>query len=131
MFGQKLLEAPRNTKKLLMLASDLAIIPLALYLSIGLRTDFSGEYFSKDLHYIALLTALTSSWLFMRIGLYLAAVRFMGHEAMRALLWGVTASTLILFGFINLLNESLPVTVPLLYWGVAFCLVGGTRFAVR
>ena len=131
MFSYKLLDAPRSVKRLLMLLSDIVIIPLAVYLAIFIRTDFSTDYLSLNLHWVALLTSLTSSWLFMRIGLYLAAVRFMGHEAMMALVKGVTLSTILLVSFTFLFETKLPRSVPIIYWFVCFTLVGGTRFAVR
>lgn len=131
MFSNKLLDAPRNVKRLLLLFSDILIIPLAVYLAIFIRTDFSTAYLSINLHAIAVLTSLTSSWLFMRMGLYLAAVRFMGHEAMMALVKGVTLSTFLLVSFTFLLDTQLPRSVPIIYWFVCFALVGGTRFSVR
>ncbi|MDX1695379.1 MAG: nucleoside-diphosphate sugar epimerase/dehydratase [Ketobacteraceae bacterium] len=131
MISYKLLEAPRNVKRVLMLVSDLVIIPIAIYLALFIRTDFSGYYFSPNLHIVALLTSLTSSWLFMRFGLYLAAVRFMGHEALMALVKGVTVSTILFVSFTFLIGANLPRSVPIIYWFVAFSLVGGTRFAVR
>lgn len=131
MFSYKLLDAPRNVKRILMLLSDLFIIPIALYLAIFIRTDFASEYITHNLHFVALLTSLASSWLFMRLGLYLAAVRFMGHEAMMALVKAVTLSTFLLVLFIFLVGVHLPRSVPIIYWFVAFTLVGGTRFAVR
>ena len=131
MLDFKILEAPRSIKRLVMLAADFFIIPIAIYTAIGLRTDFNYSLLSPQVHALSVITALVSAVFFMKIGLYRAVVRFMGHEALFAVVKGVTISTIVLSLFLLLLDAHLPRSIPLIYWAVAFCFVGGSRFMVR
>ena len=123
---KSLVEAPRNVKRLLMLASDLTLIPISISVAILVQNDFRAFSLDLGLLLLMLLTSITSSFLFMKMGLYLAAVRFMGHEALFALIKGVTLSTLIFTLFSLLLDSSsiTSISVHIIYWGVAFVLIG-------
>ena len=130
-FGLTLLEAPRNVKRLLMLISDLVLIPTGIVLSYLLSSNFESFEISPALLLVVCLTSLLSSLLFMRMGLYLAVVRFMGHEALLALIKGVSISTLIFVLNSVLIVGHLTISVAIIYWGMLFGLIGGSRFMVR
>lgn len=131
MLNLKLLEAPRSIKRLIMLASDLILIPVAILLTTLLHSSFNLSKLNGDLYLVMLLTALSSALLFMRMGLYLTVVRFMGHEAMLAMVKAVSASTLFFVLFVALNHITISIAEFVIYWGVAFALVGGVRFSIR
>ena len=131
MYKTRILEAPRNVKRLLMLVSDLLLIPVAVFTSYLLVNDFELTFIDLPVFFSMLLTSLASAYLFMKMGLYLAAVRFMGHEAVLALIKGVSFST-VLFVLSSLIVQSnLSLSLPIIFWGVSMGFVGGARFLVR
>nr|WP_303907711.1 nucleoside-diphosphate sugar epimerase/dehydratase [Thiohalomonas denitrificans] len=114
-----------------MILSDLAGIPVALWLAFSARygtlTPPVDEYF-----WLFIGIPLVTLPVFIRLGLYRAIVRFMGIKATLTVLQGVTISTLLL-GALLLFSgmKGVPRSVPLIYWALALLYVGGTRFAVR
>ena len=68
------------------------------------------------------------------MGLYRAVIRFMGQQAVWAIIRGVSYSTMVLGACIFFLQPaplSVPRSLPFIYWGMAMVLVGGTRLLVR
>jgi len=114
-----------------MIAADFIWLPLALWLAITLRwgdlpytTDF------RD-YLVYLLTTLFSVVVFLRLGLYRAVIRFMGTEAIIAVIKGISISALIVGTLVFLTRaEGIPRSIPFIYWGIALFFVGGSRFAV-
>jgi FlaA1/EpsC-like NDP-sugar epimerase len=75
-----------------------------------------------------------SAMIFLRLGLYRAVIRFMGQQAVWAVIRGVSYSTMVLGACIFFLQPaplSVPRSLPFIYWGMAMVLVGGTRLLVR
>lgn len=122
---------PRSAKRLIMLTADMLIIPLALWSAFCLRLgtltpDISAFWWMFP------LAPLISIPLFIRMGLYHAVVRFMGTDAMYAVLKGVTISTLLLATLVLLSGvKGVPRSVFFIYWGVAVLYIGGTRLLMR
>jgi len=122
---------PRSAKRLLMLSADIIIIPLALWSAFCLRLgtftpDISASWWMLP------LAPIISIPILIRLGLYHAVVRFMGTDAMSAVLKGVTLSTLILATIVLLSGvKGVPRSVFFIYWGVAVLYIGGSRFLMR
>ncbi|MBK9664620.1 MAG: hypothetical protein IPO61_02350 [Gammaproteobacteria bacterium] len=87
---------PSNIKEAVLLALDLVAIPLALTAGMVLRYGHFGFAIGQREILAGLLTVLISAIIFLRLGLYRAVVRFMGHEAIIAIVKGVTLSALTL-----------------------------------
>lgn len=128
---QKLVKLPRNIKRAIMLASDAIAIPLAYWSSFNLRLDFGYSTLnSKDLLVLA-GTLIMTCFLFTRIGLYRAVLRYMGMEAGWTVAKGALGSTLIMLSIAFLANSPLPRSVPFIYFLILLVLVGGVRFLAR
>lgn len=128
---QKLVELPRNSKRALMLTSDAVAIPLAYWLAFNLRLDFTYLSLQQaDWLVIAATLALTT-FVFARIGLYRAVVRFMGMEAGWTVIKGALASTLVLVAAAFIFHAQVPRSVPFIYFMLLLVFVGGIRFSVR
>ena len=109
---------PRSAKRLLMLSADIIIIPLALWSAFCLRLGSLSPDVSA-FWWIFPLSPLISIPIFIKLGLYHAVVRFMGTDAMYAVLKGVTLSTLLLATIILLSGvKGVPRSVFFIYWGV-------------
>lgn len=128
---RKLVELPRNSKRALMLATDAVAIPLAYWLAINLRLDFTHSVPRSDEWLMLVCTTALTTLFFIRIGLYRAVVRYMGMEAAWAVIKGALASTLLLVATGFLAGADTPRSVPLIYFMVILAFVGGSRFLVR
>jgi UDP-N-acetylglucosamine 4,6-dehydratase len=128
----KLLALTRFQKKVLMLLIDLMLIPIALWGAMGLRFGELWPSSIEDLPLAIGLVTIGSLVIFIWLGLYRAVVHFMGINAIRTILLGVSCSSsfLLLVVFIFRI-EALPRSVPFIYALLLFVLVGGSRWAVR
>lgn len=122
---------PRRAKRIIMLTADLIMIPLALWSAIALRLGTPFPTVSP-IWWLFLAAPALSIPVFIRLGLYRAVVRFMGSQAVFAVLKGVTLSALLL-ATLTLLSglKGLPRSAFVIYWGVALLYIGGSRFLIR
>ena len=127
----RLLDLPSNIKEAALLALDLVAIPLALATGMALRYGQFNFVIGQREILASLLTVLISAIIFLRLGLYRAVVRFMGHEAIIAIFKGVTFSALTLSLIMLVSQAQAPRSLPLLYWVLLMVLVGGSRLALR
>ncbi|MDX1587867.1 MAG: nucleoside-diphosphate sugar epimerase/dehydratase [Oleiphilaceae bacterium] len=125
------LNLSRLNKRLLAVASDSVLLGVALWAAFVLRLE--GQFPGLSQQYLVLfgLTVITTILCFIRFGLYRAIVRYLSDQALMTVCGGVLASalSLILFGY--LLEVLVPRSVPVIYAGLAFLVVGGTRMGVR
>ncbi len=128
---ERLLDLPYNIKEAALLALDLVAIPLALGAGMALRYGQFNFVIGQREILASLLTVLISAIIFLRLGLYRAVVRFMGHEAIIAILKGVTLSALALSLIMLMSQAQAPRSLPLLYWFLLLVFVGGSRLALR
>lgn len=119
------------SKQLSLILADLIWLPLALWLAIVLRwgeIDYTLDY--RDFLVFS-LTTLISIFIFLRLGLYQAVIRFMGTEAIIAVLKAISISALILGTMVFLTRaEGIPRSIPFIYWGIVLFFVGGSRFSI-
>ncbi|MCU7800082.1 MAG: polysaccharide biosynthesis protein [gamma proteobacterium symbiont of Lucinoma myriamae] len=124
-------EISTHTKQVLLIFADLLWLPLALWLAIVLRwgeQSYNTDY--RDL-IVYIMSTFFSVLVFLRLGLYRAVIRFMGTEAIIAVVKGISISALIVGTMVFLTRaEGIPRSIPFIYWGIALFFVGGSRFAV-
>lgn len=129
--GDRILHLPRNIRQALLLALDTLFIPLSVVCAAMLARN--GRLIDYGLREAAIIgtTMVLSAIVFMRLGLYRAIIRFMGHKASIAIMRSVTWSALI-FGILSWGFESrIPETAVFIYWCLTFAFIGGSRFLVR
>jgi FlaA1/EpsC-like NDP-sugar epimerase len=87
----------RRAKRLLMAATDILLIPFALWCAVALKFDTwpAGDLQVTALSLVALLFAMGA---FLATGLYHSVVRFLGSSASYAILVGVVVSALAVAG---------------------------------
>lgn len=126
-----LLLLPRYQKRIVSLVSDSVCLPLALWAAFSLRLD--EIYIPSESSVVSsmVLTVAVSIFVFARLGLYRAVIRFMSNHAMMAVLIGVSVSTIALVLMSFLLQAPVPRSVPIIYWCLALVFVGGSRMAAR
>lgn len=126
-----LFKLPRWQKRTLMLGTDMLLLPLAVWISFALRL---GEWqpHMQDGFWMMLLAPLVTIPIFVTLSLYRAIIRFIGGQALFAVMRGVTYSTaMLLIAALALEWQGIPRSVFPIYWGVAFLLIGGSRYLVR
>ncbi|GMG88451.1 nucleoside-diphosphate sugar epimerase/dehydratase [Biformimicrobium ophioploci] len=121
----------KNVKPLAMLGFDGLMLSFALVLALGLRLGSYEGLLSTSVLACFLLTLASSGIIFLKLGLYRTVIRYMGQQAIVAVLQGVTASAVILAVTSFLTYAEIPRSVPLLYWCFALITVGGSRWLVR
>jgi len=127
----KILNLPRHYKRLLMLAADILMVPLALWTAFVLRLSTADVdvYPFLTLYGMALVVAIPT---FVKLGLYRAVVRYMGPQAMLAVIKGVSLVAVSLMIITLMLRiPDVPRSVFAIFWLLAICYVGGSRFIVR
>ncbi len=128
---EKLIELPRNIKQTFLLLMDMVFVSGAMWSAVALRLGDTTFQPGPVEAFCALFTVLFSAIIFLRLGLYRAVIRFMGQQAIWAIIKGVSYSTLLLGAFIIFAQADVPRTMPFYYWAVSLLLIGGTRLAAR
>lgn len=132
-FIQHLINLKRGHKRLLMLLADLCALPLALWSGYALRLSewwpysylFAGQW-------LFVCVPLFGVFVFMRLGLYRAVVRFMGAQALWAVTKGVLLLAIALWFLAAVLDvQPFPRSVPIIFALSALVYVGGSRLLVR
>lgn len=135
--AEKAVELPRNIKQALLLVLDMGFVVSALWAARALRywqTAVIAQPVSTAEFAIIVITVLASAVIFLRLGLYRAVIRFMGQQALWAIVRGITYSTMVLGACIFFLQPaplSVPRSLPFIYWGMCLILVGGSRMLIR
>ena len=128
---ERIYQAPRRLKQGIFILADLFFIPFAIWLAVALRLGDIGVDLPEGFYIACFVTMATSVVLFARTGLYRAVVRYMGQQAILAIIRAVTISALVLALGMLLLRCNLPRSTPFLYWGLALMFIGGSRLVVR
>ena len=123
----------RHYKRLLMVAADLVALPLALWSGFALRlSDWWPQSYLSEAWWLFLATPLAGVYIFMRLGLYRAVVRFMGAQAIWAVAKGVLLLALFLWSLAYVFSiEPFPRSIPINFALAALVYVGGSRLLVR
>jgi len=78
-----------------------------------------------------ILPIIATLFFFVRLGLYRSIIRYMGQQAIFAVLQGVTISALLIAIVAFLTGGFMPRSVPIIYWCFAYVFIGGSRLAIR
>lgn len=127
----RFIEIPRNVKQTMTLSLDMVFVTAALVIAYGYPVDSSSRLPGGVELVCALLTLVASAAIFMRLGLYRAIIRFMGQQAIWSFLQAVSYSTLVLSAAVFFTQADVPRSMPFVYWALAMCSIGGSRFLVR
>ncbi|GAB2518414.1 polysaccharide biosynthesis protein [Microbulbifer agarilyticus] len=123
--------AQKNYKPILMLSYDLLMLTAAFLLAMTIRFNGAGLVTEPTMALCLGMTLVSSSFIFLRLGLYRTVIRYMGQQAIVAVLQGVTASAVVLAVASYLTYAGVPRSVPVIYWCFALIAVGGSRWLVR
>ena len=128
---EKLIQLPRNIKQACLLGLDMVYVSAAMWLAVAIRYGHTHFNLGPIEYACAALTVFLSAVVFLRLGLYRAVIRFMGQQAIWAVLTAVSYSTMILGATVFFSQASVPRSMPFIYFALALLGIGGTRLAVR
>jgi FlaA1/EpsC-like NDP-sugar epimerase len=114
-----------------MLTADVIGIPLLFCGALMLHSG-TWQHPANGAEWIYAALLLTSIPVFARMDLYRAALRYLGHRAVIAVVSGVTASVALLAASTFIWPQpGVPLPVLPSYWAFALIYVGGTRYVAR
>jgi len=121
----------RSHKRAVSVLSDAVFVLFSLWAAFSLRYETFFRFDEVGYWALFAITAAGTIFLFARLGLYRAVIRYLSERALITVLGGVTGSALLVIATAFLLRVDLPRSVPFLYGAFAFLFVTGTRFGVR
>ncbi len=128
---EKLIELPRNIKQACLLGLDMSFVALAMWAAVAFRFGHLDFHLGTVEIFCGVFTVVASAFIFLRLGLYRAVIRFMGQQAIWAVITAVSYSTLVLGATVFFAQAEVPRSMPFIYWGLAMLFIGGTRLSVR
>lgn len=128
---KNLLSLPRSQKRFITLSIDALFIASAFWLAIFVRFDSLGELSNPSLWALLALLIPVSVFAFVRLGLYRAVLRYVGVQALGAVVGGVLISSCALVALAFFIHVDLPRSVPLIFVAFSLVFVGGSRIFVR
>lgn len=118
-------------KRSIMIASDLVLLPFALWAAVILRLGIWPPHFN-GLVSMMLMAPLVAIPVLMRLGLYRAITRYAEDHVLITVVKGVTLSVLILIAADALFGiDGLPRSAFLIYWGISVIYITSSRMLVR
>ena len=129
-FARQTVDLPGAVKRLIAVGADLIMMPLALWAALSLKVGTPAFSLADWPAYVA-VTAISTP-IFVRLGLYSAVIRFLGHKAVFAVAFAVLLSAL----FLGLLGQALHIralswSVVTIYSCLVLLYVAGSRVVVR
>jgi FlaA1/EpsC-like NDP-sugar epimerase len=126
-----LIALPRRAKQLIMVAADSTMLPLCLWAALTLKLDrLAVDIEASSAVFVgAVAAAVVTFWI---LGLYRSVIRFMGPQAMGAVIIGVTVSAA--SAGLTAQVRAIPgisFSVLAIYWVWALMYVAGSRWVVR
>lgn len=128
---QFLFSLSRANKRMVSLVIDSLFLVVSFWLALFARVDDINVFLNSSYWVLLLLVCPVSLLMFVKLGLYRAILRYMGIQALTAILFGVLASSFLLVITSYFSQVSLPRTVPIIYMSFALILIGGSRTLVR
>ncbi len=128
---EKLIELPRNIKQAFLLLLDMVFVSIAIWAAVAFRMGHVEFNLGPVELLCAGFTIFASALIFLRLGLYRAVIRFMGQQAIWAVITAVSYSTLVLGAAVFFTRAEVPRSMPFIYWCLALLMIGGSRLSVR
>lgn len=127
----KIWRLSRPKKRFLSVAIDAVFISLSFYLAFWARLGRSISLSESNYIYILGGTILVTIYVFTRLGLYRAILRYLTFHALAVVSIG-TAISAATFGLLAFYIDSfVPRSVPIIYGSFLCLLCGGSRLLVR
>lgn len=132
---QRLLSLPRRQKRVLQVAVDIVLVWISLWLAFVVRLgEFDVVHPFSEHGWLFICAPLIALPLFVRFGMYRAVMRYLGNDALIAIVKAVSLSALLLALVVYWYRDT-PVVVPrsmvFNYWWLSLLMLGGLRLLMR
>lgn len=128
---RKIISLRRLYKILIMLGTDLIILPAAFYTAVAVRLG-TFTFPVDEYWWLFILCPILIIPIFVRIGLYRAVIRYLDIKFLWTILIGVTVGTLMIATVVALARiNSLPRTSLGIFWIFSSAYVGASRLLAR
>ena len=127
----KICELSRTQKRIISLLIDSSFICVAFYFSFWVRLGEFIGFMRVENTYALIGTLVLTLFIFMRLGLYRAVLRYLTFHALFVILIGSLLSAVVLAFCSFYLQAGIPRTVPIIYFAFLSLLCGGSRLIVR
>ena len=121
----------RLTKFSIQIATDTFLIIFALIFAMSLSLNSFLLLFKLEFWYVLFILIPITIFVFARLGLYRAIIRYMSPKIMTVIALGVFISTSLLFFIVEITNIKAPSIMPLSYFFILVLSVGGIRLILR
>jgi len=130
-FLSLIIEMSRAKKRFFTLIVDTFTLLIVFWLAFVVRLEERAPFYDTNYWLLYICVCITSLFVFARVGLYRAVLRYLHFHALGIILVGSLASTASLMIFAFYLEAPIPRSVPIIY--LSFCLVfiGGLRVIAR
>lgn len=121
----------RRNKRIFSVCMDMLSLVCAFWFAMLARLDSFSVLTVAENWFLIFATLPISIFAFVRLGLYRAVLRYMGLQALSAIIIGIfiSATSLVILSYYS--GWSIPRTVPVIFAFFAFALIGGSRFLIR
>lgn len=127
----KICQLSRSHKRLISLCIDSLFICIAFYFSFWVRLGEFIGFMDVENSYALIGTLVLTLFIFVRLGLYRAILRYLTFHALFVILIGALCSAVILSFCSFYLQAGIPRTVPIIYFAFLSLFCGGSRLIVR
>ena len=127
----RLISLPSFYKRVLLVVSDLLVLPFAYWMSLNLRLDFNTGLPSDKQILTSSIVSLLSITVFAYFGMYRAMLRHLGLEMAWGLAKAAAVSACLLAIVAYMLDSFLPRSVPFIYFFLLLVVVGAVRYSTR
>lgn len=121
----------RIQKRIISVFADSILLSVAFWGGYWVRLDAKVPFHSASHWQVLGLLLPVSIFIFIRLGLYRAVLRYVGFKVLWTVSLGVLISTVALVIISFFMNVPLPRTVSVIYFSFAVLLVGGSRLFFR
>lgn len=129
---EKLLSFSRHNKMALLMLMDALLLPLALASAVLLRLGGSWDPKLAPYWWLFLSTPLWVIPIFVKFGLYRAALKYVDDKIVYTVFVGVSLAVLVLMAIILMAGIGpFPRTSIVIFWVFAMAYIGGSRFLIR
>lgn len=130
-----LIKIPRIQKQVILMVLDTASLILCVFLAYSLRFGHWHNPNSTAQLFLMGIIPLLALPIFLKFGLYRAVIRYVGDQALWAIVKSLTLTTLI-WSFIAFMTQlsgaqGIPRTVPGIFWLLGVVIIASTRFLGR
>ncbi|KAB0498492.1 polysaccharide biosynthesis protein [Pseudomonas moorei] len=130
-----LLSLPRRRKRVLQVIADVFLVWLSLWMAFVVRLGIDELNSPIQQHLWLFFSApVVAIPLFVRFGMYRAVMRYVGNDALIAIVKAVTLSSLILGVVVYWYSNHqtiVPRSIIFNYWWLSLVMIGGLRIAMR